>query len=235
MSSMQIFGIDDLKFKAPFCCVIGGQSGSGKTTLLVLILKNVKMLINPPPKSILYCYGQYNSSIPSLQQQMGIRVNAGMPSEEMLQSGGKPMLLLLDDLMLNAKREQLATLFTKQSHHQNISTIFIVQNLFEKNLKLIRDNSQYIILLNSPSAALQIRSLGQQLFPGNLKYFLSAYKQAVSDKRFGYLLIDLHPASNSQLRLRTNIIPDNKVEKEEELEKQEAIKTTRLPTIFLPE
>jgi hypothetical protein len=111
-------------------------------------------------------------------------------------------------LALINKRNLLADWFSKKSHHENISIVFIVQNLFEKNLKIVRDNAQYIILLNSPSAALQIRTLGQQIFPGNLNYFLSAYKQAVSDKTFGYLLIDLHPISNQALRLRTNIFKE---------------------------
>jgi hypothetical protein len=113
-------------------------------------------------------------------------------------------------LQINSKRDFMADLFTRKSHHSNISIIFIVQNLFEKNLKIARDNSHYIFLLNSPSAALQIRSLGLQIFPGNsLKYFLDSYKQSVSDRKFGYLLIDLHLASDSSLRLRTDIFKES--------------------------
>jgi hypothetical protein len=143
---------------------------------------------------------------------MGIKINAGVPSDELIDRMPRPLLLIFDDLMiqLNNKREILADIFTRKSHHSNISVIFIVQNLFEKSMKIVRDNSHYIILLNSQSAALQIRSLGSQLFPGNgLKYFLDSYRQAVTEKKFGYLLIDSHPASDSSLRLRTDIFKEN--------------------------
>jgi energy-coupling factor transporter ATP-binding protein EcfA2 len=209
----------DLKLKSPFTALISGQSGSGKTTLLLKIIAKNKDIMSEPPKSILYAYGQYNSSIPNLQKS-GIRVHAGIPSDELLDSMPRPMLLLLDDLMiqLNNKRDVLAGFFTRKSHHSNISIVFIVQNLFERNLKIVRDNSHYIFLLNSPSAAQQIRSLGSQIFPGpQLKYFLDSYRQAVTEKKFGYLFLDLHPASDNNLRLRTNIFGE-----------------TEFPTVYLP-
>ena len=210
MNSTKAYSSKELKFHSPFCAVIAGQSGSGKTSLLLKLVQQYRDLIEPIPKSILYCYGQYNSAIPLLQK-LGVSVSAGIPSEETLKALPRPALILLDDLMiqLNSKREVLADWFSRKSHHENLSIVFIVQNLFERSMKIVRDNAQYMILLNSPSAALQIRSLGSQLFPGNLKYFLASYKQAVSDKKFGYLLIDLHPVSDSLLRLRTNLFKED--------------------------
>ena len=211
MSTDQTITFNELILKSPFCLTISGQSGAGKSTVAMNILKNCQNLIDPKPKSILYCYGVYTAKIP-LIQKMGARINAGLPNDELLNTMQKPLLLIFDDLMmaLNNKREYIANLVTRQSHHSNISMIFIVQNLFERNFKIVRDNSQFIILMNSPSAALQIRTLGTQLFPGqnNLAYFLSAYKQAV-EKIYGYLFIDLHPASDSRLRLRTNVFNED--------------------------
>lgn len=210
----------DLKLKSPFCALISGQSGSGKTTLLLKIIEKNKKFISTPPKAVLYCYGQYNNAVPQLQKS-GVRVHAGIPTDELLDSLPRPLLLLLDDLMiqLNNKRDILAGFFTRKSHHSNISIVFIVQNLFERNLKIVRDNSHYIFLLNSPSAALQVRSLGTQIFPGpSLKYFLDSYRQSVIERKFGYLLLDLHPASDVSLRLRTNIFGE-----------------TEFPTIYLPQ
>jgi len=215
----QVFKVDDsdLKLRAPFCAIIGGQSGSGKSTLLIKLIKDYKNLISPTPHSLLYCYGTYNNKIPQIQA-MGVKIHAGLPSDDVVDKMPKPLLLMMDDLMLQAKRDILAEFFTRKSHHSNISVIFIVQNLFEKQLKIVRDNSQYIFLLNSPAAALQVRSLGQQIFPGKLNYFLSAYKQAVTENKWGYLLIDLHPASIPTLRLRTNLF-----------------KETEFQEIFIPE
>ena len=84
--------------------------------------------------------------------------------------------------------------------------IFITQNLFEKSLRVARNNSQYIILMRAPNAVLQIKNLGTQLFPGQLPYFLDAYRKA-TEKPYGYLVLDLHAASPPILRLRANILP----------------------------
>ena len=69
-------------------------------------------------------------------------------------------IVILDDLMLNARKEYLTSLFTKKSHHRNLSVIFLTQNLFQKKIKVARNNAQYIILMRAPNAALQIRNLG---------------------------------------------------------------------------
>ena len=205
---IQTFQKKEIKLHSPFCAVISGQSGSGKTSFIIKLLQHKNEVFNENFKNILYCYGQYTKLIPNLQK-LDVKINQGFPSNELLHSIQKPLLLILDDLMLVSKREVLAELFTKKSHHSNISIVYVTQNLFEKPMKIVRDNSQYIILLNSPSSALQIRTLGSQLFPSNLKYFLSAYKAAVSDKKYGYLLIDLHPVSSEELRLRTNIFKED--------------------------
>ena len=60
--------------------------------------------------------------------------------------------------------------------------------------------------MRAPNSALQIKNLGSQLFPRQLSYYLDAYKQATIDP-YGYILIDLHAASNPVLKLRTNIFP----------------------------
>jgi hypothetical protein len=60
--------------------------------------------------------------------------------------------------------------------------------------------------MRAPNAVLQIRNLGNQLFPRQLSYFLDAYEQAVKNN-YGYLLLDLHAGSNQLLRLQTNIFP----------------------------
>ena len=148
----------DLKFKIPSGMIISGPSSSGKTTLLLKILENYKELFDPIPKSILYCYSEYHSYIPLLEKS-GIKICHGAPTDEMLKRLAKPMLLVLDDLMLTMNDKALSELFTIKSHHQNISVIFVTQNLFEKSLRVARTNAQYILLMRAPNAALQIRNL----------------------------------------------------------------------------
>lgn len=75
--------------------------------------------------------------------------------------------------------------------------------------KVARINAQYIVLMSAPNAMLQVRNLGVQLFPSELKFFLRAYKDAIEGKKYGYLFLDLHPASESFLRVRTTIFSDD--------------------------
>ena len=203
MLSGKSFTEKDLKFKLPFGLIISGPSSSGKTTFLLKFLNEYKDLVEPTPKSILYCYGEFHNQIAQIQKS-GINVYSGVPSEELINSQPKPLLLILDDLMLNINERFLSELFTKKSHHGNIGIIFLTQNLFEKKIKVARANSQYIVIMRSPSHALQVRTLGTQIFPKQMDYFLQAYKSATSQS-YGYIVIDLHASSDPLLRLRTNI------------------------------
>lgn len=147
--------------------------------------------------------------IPKLETK-GIHVSAGMPSEELLSQMPRPFLWVMDDMMMQVNERTLAEIFTKKNHHRGFGVIFITQNIFEKSLRVPRQNSQYIILTRAPNALSSIRNLGMQLFPGRsqLNYFLDAYDKCCK-KLYGYLLIDLHPSSSNLLRLRTNIFPDD--------------------------
>lgn len=186
--------------------VVSGSSSSGKTTWMLKLLAHASEMISPPPAQILYAYGEYHGHVAMLEKR-GLLTHAGLPSDEMLGRCEKPMLLVLDDLMLASSEEYLADMYSKKSHHRNISVMFLTQDLFSKHLKVARNNSQYIVLMNAPNSALSIRTLGSQLFPGRVPFFLDAYRKA-TEKQYGYLLLDMHPSSNPTFRLRTDIFPD---------------------------
>ena len=68
------------------------------------------------------------------------------------------ILIVLDDLMDSAYSRKVSGLFTKGSHHRNISLVLITQNLFHQNLSS-RDiylNSKYIGLFKNPRDETQI-------------------------------------------------------------------------------
>jgi hypothetical protein len=208
MFQTQIYTDKDLKFHLPFAMVISGPSGSGKSTFLVKLLSQATYLIDPPPKAILYAYGQMTSVVPALQKA-GVAVHAGVPQEEVLRRMPKPLLLVLDDLMLEIDEGYLSALFTKKSHHMNMGVVFVTQNLFDRKIRVPRQNSQYLALMRT-AHTLSIRNLGVQLFPGQLDYFMKSY-QSATEKPFSYLILDLHPKSDPLLRLRTNIFRDEEL------------------------
>lgn len=201
------FSEKDLKLKTPCGIFEAGPSGTGKTTFTLKLVKHASEIFDPPPKSIVYSYGEYDKDIHEFQRA-GAIVTPNLPTEEMLDKLPKPTLLILDDHIQNAKSEYLDELFTKKIHHQNLIVVFTSQNMYDKHVKVARMNSQYIFLMRSPSAALHVRTLGQQLFPRKLNYFMDSYHKA-TDNPYDYLMIDNHPTANKALRLRSHIFPDD--------------------------
>lgn len=203
----QILTEDDLKLRNPFGMIVSGASNSGKTIFTLKLLTHCTRMISPSPKTIVYCYGEFGDHIQKLEKA-GIVTVDGPPTVEMLKIQPKPFLLVLDDLMMSMDTNLLAEIYTKKAHHMNFSVIFLTQNTFEPRLRVPRTNSQYMVLMRAPSSALSVRTLGSQLFPGHHKGFMEAYNDATSAP-FGYLLIDMHPKTSSNLRLRTSIFPDD--------------------------
>lgn len=203
----EVFSNKDLQLKLPFGMVVSGPSSSGKSTFLLKFIADSDELINPKPASTLYCFGEMSGIVPILQKS-GVGVYAGVPPEDLIKRMPKPLLLILDDLLLSIDEKYLSELFTKKSHHQNFAIVFVTQNLFERKIKIARQNAQYLVIMRSPNSLLSVRNIGTQLFPRQLDYFLDAYKQATREP-FGYLLIDMHASSNPILRLRTSIFKED--------------------------
>ena len=103
-------------------------------------------------------------------------------------------------------------LFTKGSHHKNISVIFITQNIFHKG-KGQRDislNSMYLIIFKNPRDCAQIQHLARPICPQDPKFLQEAYLDATRDGH-SYLFLDLSQTAVDELRFRACIFPDDKV------------------------
>src|SRR5690348_9802223 len=127
-------------FQAPFTLILSGATGSGKTQWLLRFLDHHREMIDPPPVSILYAYSEMNDSVLSLMKR-GIETYNGVPDQELIKRYPKPLLLILDDLMLNVKNDFLDLLFTRGSHNWNVSVIFVTQSLYGKDIRTARANS----------------------------------------------------------------------------------------------
>ena len=201
------------QFEHPFTCMVAGMTGSGKTVWVQSLLKQANRMINPPPERIVWCYSQWQPAyMEMLVSISNIEFVKGIPpalEQDSYLDVNKRNLMVFDDQMIDASKDKrIVNLFTRGSHHRNLSVIYIVQNLFHqgKGSRSISLNSHYLVLFKNPRDKLQILTLAKQMYPGKTDLFLNQYEEAVK-RPFGYLLIDLKTTTEDQCRLRTNVLP----------------------------
>jgi hypothetical protein len=199
-------------FKHPFTCIISGQTGSGKTEFLIKLLQHMKTLIQPSPERIIWCYGEYQNRLTDMEASLdNIHLVTSIDEAyKMTQSGDIATLLILDDCMsAGGKSQKVADLFTKGSHHRNLSVILVLQNLFHRgpSMRDIHLNAHYVVLFKSPRDRGQVGYIGRQAFPGQRQYFMEAYQDATRNP-YGYLLLDFKPHTADDRRLKSQIFPD---------------------------
>ena len=192
-----------LPLSHPFTSIVCGPTGCGKTRWIFRLIENADKIISPSPTRILYCYGEYQALF---ARYPGVEFNDGLPDISKF-DGKEPTLLIIDDLM-NETNSDVEKIFTRMSHHRNLSVIFLMQNLFPKNkyARTISLNAHYMVLFKNPRDAGQFGVLAKQMYPGGSQFAVESYKDA-TDAPYGYLVVDLKPETDENYRLRTNIFP----------------------------
>ena len=181
----------DVRFKVPSNFYISGQSQCGKSYLVRRLLAYLNELFHPVPSKVIYCYGEYQKEFDELH---GVDFIEGFPQDlNEITQGHDQTLLILDDLMSECSTDQrVSDLFTRGSHHKGISVLYLTQN--------------YFIIFKNPRDSLGIATLAKQMFPSRTQYLMDSFQDATK-KPFSYLLIDCHPQTPENIRLRTNIFP----------------------------
>ncbi len=134
-------------------------------------------------------------------------INGLPPMDELRQDPTKTKLVIIDDLMMEGnKGEEITALTTRGCHHLNTSLVFLVQNTFYKGQRTARLNMTYLVMFKSPSDQSQIETLARQMYTRKGSILLDAFRDATKGSH-GYLMIDLHQATDECLRLRTNVFP----------------------------
>jgi hypothetical protein len=118
-------------------------------------------------------------------------------------------ILIVDDLM-NEVNQNVCNIFTKLSHHRNVSVIFLIQNLFHRNkhVRIMSLNTHYIVLFKNLRDAGQVSTLARQMYPDKSKFVVEAFEDATKEP-YGYLLIALKPETDDSYRIRTRIFPND--------------------------
>jgi hypothetical protein len=199
----------DYTLKSPLTMTISGASQSGKSTLTLELLKRRMDIISPPVDRVLYCYteeqplffSKLRHAVPTIKFYKGLPVDF---------ADGEPMILILDDLMSEISKSTDATnAFTRTSHHQNVSIIYLTQNFFFRGTRTITLNSKYICIMKNPRDSSFLSVLGRQMNGGKKNRVLDyAYKECMK-KPFGYLFIDLGQLQDDRYRYRDSIFPED--------------------------
>ena len=202
------FRIIMLKFQHPSTFLLSGATSSGKTRFTFKLLQNVDVMFQPnQPVRILYCYSEWQSLFESHVDH--IRFHRGLPDEsDKIFDSKLPSISVLDDLTQETN-EFVSRMFTQLSHHRSLSVLYLSQNLFNNQNKFHRTislNSHYVILFKYPRDTSQIGHMARQVFGNQWRHAVDAFRDATR-QAYGYLVFDLHPQTDEEFRLRTQVFP----------------------------
>ena len=195
----------DPSLPCAFTMLVVGSSGSGKSVFTRSLIRS-GVLSNHPGR-VIWCYGANGSLVDESPLTRGWSYHPGLPTQEMLDAGNA--VLVLDDLMDTAKNSSLISdIFTKYSHHNNITCIVLMQNLFPKGSEMrnISLNANYIVLMKNSRDRAQIHHLARQVYPGKSQFLVKAYEDATKDP-FSYLFLDFKNTTPDSMRVRSGLLP----------------------------
>ena len=200
----------DVRLQHPFSMLVACGRGAGKTTFTKHLIKERNWLIHPTPQRIIWCYAKHQ---PNLLQELTEIVQAieyvqAIPSEiDSLFDRNVNNLIILDNMMDKAAQDKrISQLFTRE-RHDNLSVIYLTQNLFHKNQREISLNSDYMAMFKNPRDKTQFTNLAKQFIPRKYKFLLWTFEDATKLPR-SYLLLDMRPEADDKLWVRAKIFND---------------------------
>jgi len=204
----------DIRLKENFKLFISGPSRCGKTFFVSDLLDNIETFAKEPPKKIIYVYKVWQSKFDEMRSLVHVFLEDCESILEKIQerATGQPVLVIFDDLINSKSLVDIATLFTVDGRHMNMSLVFLTQRMFVNNehFRQISQNCDYFVIFKNPRNSSEIRTLAQQLTPGSLD-LIDIYMQATKDP-FSYLFINLTQECQPQVKYLSKLFDyDNSV------------------------
>ena len=172
-------------FEHPFTSMTAEMTKSGKAAWVLSLLHQASEAIYFPPERIVWCYSQCQPAYTEMLVAMPhIEFIKGIPTaleQDSYFDVNKQSLNLFDDQMIDASKDKrIVNLFTRGSHHRNLSEIYIVQNLFHqgKGSRSISLNGHYLLLSKNPRDKLQNLTLAKQMYPGQTYCWFSVSRHS---------------------------------------------------------
>ena len=212
-----------LPFKHPFRMMIVGPSCSGKTCFITKIIEE-KLMSTMPKEVYVFCGEQgqgeyrkwneifareyrgtvveYNDTLPDAAWYESLQRRQMHEGDETMKT---PRLVVIDDMMEEAANSStVMNLFTRGSHHQNMSIILLMQNLFPKGKSMTTTsrNAEYMVLMKNSRDQLQVGNLDKQMYPGQGGRLVRAWNKATREP-YSHLVVDTRQDTPDPLRLRS--------------------------------
>lgn len=192
--------------------LIVAPSNSGKTVLTTEIVLRRNQLFDKESQLCLWYYEAEESIPKQLKDRPDVICKQGLPElDELKKFAHLRPLVVIDDQMtrLDKEPQKCERIVSVLTHHLDMTVVFLLHSIFySKTVRNLRLNCNYLIIFKNPTDKLSIRCLGSQLMPGRVKSFVAIY-EAVTEKPYSYLVIDLTKDCPEELRLRDGIFPDN--------------------------
>ena len=197
----------ELHYKHPATMLISGPTGCGKSRFVRRILE--EQLIEPFPTRLIWVYGEGQKDydiVKTIYPEIEFVKGYLDDLYDSLDPSDRNLLILDDQMSEASDTKSLAKLFTKGSHHRNVTILYLIQTMFDqgKSSWTVSLNSHYIIVFLNLRDQNQFRIMAGQLLPKNSQWLIDAYSDATV-RPYGYLVIDNSPQCDPVFRFRTNI------------------------------
>ena len=183
----------DVRLKENFKLFISGPSRCGKTFFVADLLQNIQTFAKQPPSQVIYIYKVWQSKFDEMKSVVHIFIQDEKNIIDKIKeyATGAPVLVVFDDMINSSSLSDLASLFTVDARHMNMSLVFLTQRMFvnDEYFRQISQNCDYFIVFKNPRNSSEIRTLAQQITPGSL-HLINMYIEATKDP-FSYLFINL--------------------------------------------
>ena len=184
----------DTRWSHPWTAIVAVPTGAGKTVFIRNFLENLHSLSDTVFNRVILYYSEWQNAYKELRVDNAIiEFREGLPRFDDFRDVTRPKLVILDDLMheSSSSDQSVVHLFTKGSHHRNLSVFFLTQNLFHqgRGQRDISLNANYILVFKNPRDRAQIQHLARQFCSENPNFLRDAYHDATI-RAHGYSVID---------------------------------------------
>ena len=209
----------DITLKIGTAMMLAGPSSCGKSSFVKNLIMCRAALFNKPSLNVyIVCSNVQNIYEDMVKNKNVKKIFYKMPSKNEIlrfarygrRTGGT--ILILDDLLTEIAKNNmlLQEIFTEMAHHQKLTVVLCVQNLFYQNgiFRTLSLNSGYLVPFKNPRDMHQIDIIAYRSYAMDPKVIMKAYKDATY-KPYSYLFMDFTQTTPDFLRLRTEIFPSH--------------------------